>query len=100
MGIEEWPPKMLGDMANFGYAIEPIVHSLLLHASSRTLDPNEADWFYVPFYAACSFRESMHTEPVYADVSQHEERLRVLENWLLTSDLPKQHLGVKTAWRS
>jgi hypothetical protein len=42
MGIAEWPPKMLGDMANFGYAIEPIVHSLLLHSSSRTLDPYEA----------------------------------------------------------
>jgi hypothetical protein len=38
----EWP-----------YKAEPLFHEMLLQSAHRTLDPSEADYFYVPVYAAC-----------------------------------------------
>ena len=64
IGLEEWPPQMLGDMANFACALEPVVHAVLRQSRHRTLDPASADWFYVPFYAACSWRQSRYIEEV------------------------------------
>jgi hypothetical protein len=95
IGLEEWPPRMLGDMANFAYAIEPIVHALLLHSNQRTLDPAAAHWFYIPFYAGCSLRESMYVEPVSPGVSEHDERLKTLYTWLSTAPLPSTYYGWK-----
>ena len=64
IGLEEWPPQMLGDLANFAFALEPVVHAVLRQSRHRTLDPASADWFYVPFYAACSWRQSRYVEEV------------------------------------
>lgn len=35
------------------YAIESHLHELMLQSEHRTLDPEEADFFYVPTYLAC-----------------------------------------------
>eukprot|EP00933_Yihiella_yeosuensis_P015901 TRINITY_DN13730_c0_g1_i3.p1 TRINITY_DN13730_c0_g1~~TRINITY_DN13730_c0_g1_i3.p1 ORF type:complete len:538 (-),score=61.42 TRINITY_DN13730_c0_g1_i3:194-1807(-) len=35
------------------FASEVFVHRFLLHSECRTEDPNEADFFFVPVYAAC-----------------------------------------------
>ncbi|CAK9008449.1 Probable glucuronoxylan glucuronosyltransferase F8H (FRA8 homolog) (Protein FRAGILE FIBER 8 homolog) [Durusdinium trenchii] len=35
------------------FASEVFVHQFLLHSSCHTEDPNEADFFFVPVYAAC-----------------------------------------------
>ena len=37
-----------------GYVLELILHEWLLSSPHRTLDPTEADWFYVPVYASCA----------------------------------------------
>ena len=34
-------------------AAEPGIHEALLQSKHRTLDPEEADFFYIPVYAAC-----------------------------------------------
>lgn len=39
--------------SNF-YSSEMHVHKFLLHSAVRTLDPEEADFFYVPIYATCN----------------------------------------------
>lgn len=36
-----------------GYSLESLFHELLLQSPHRTLDPEEADFFYVPVYASC-----------------------------------------------
>lgn len=35
------------------YAIETAFHEMLLQSPHRTLDPDEADFFYVPVYTSC-----------------------------------------------
>lgn len=95
MGLEEWPPPMLGDLANFAFALEPVVHAVLLQSRTRTMDPSEADWFYIPFYSGCSWRQSRYVEHVAAGWSQHDERLRVLHTWLATADIPSRYFGRK-----
>ncbi|CAN1154499.1 Probable beta-1,4-xylosyltransferase IRX10 [Linum perenne] len=35
------------------FAAEIFMHRFLLSSPVRTLDPNEADWFYTPIYATC-----------------------------------------------
>jgi hypothetical protein len=55
------PPKGLrggglinaSDFSAWPYATEPLLHELLLRSEHRTLDPEEADFFYVPVYSAC-----------------------------------------------
>ena len=37
------------------YSIEPVLHEQMLVSPHRTLDPEEADFFYVPAYSACVF---------------------------------------------
>lgn len=37
----------------FTYAIETGLHEMLAQSPHRTLDPLEADFFYVPVYASC-----------------------------------------------
>lgn len=37
----------------FTYAIEGYLHETLLQSEHRTLDPEEADFFYVPVYTGC-----------------------------------------------
>ena len=39
----------------FTYATESLLHELFLQSEHRTLDPEEADFFYVPVYASCWF---------------------------------------------
>ncbi|KAK9858865.1 hypothetical protein WJX84_008379 [Apatococcus fuscideae] len=35
------------------YRAEPLLHEMLLQSQHRTLDPDEADFFYVPVYTSC-----------------------------------------------
>lgn len=35
------------------YGIETLMHELMLSSEHRTLDPEEADFFYVPAYLSC-----------------------------------------------
>ena len=35
-------------------ALQVLLHEWLLASPHRTLDPTEADWFYVPVYATCA----------------------------------------------
>ncbi|KAG2432503.1 hypothetical protein HXX76_008848 [Chlamydomonas incerta] len=37
------------------YGVEPVLHELFLTSEHRTLDPQEADFFYVPINLACYF---------------------------------------------
>ena len=37
-----------------GYVLELLLHEWLLTSPHRTLNPAEADWFYVPVYASCA----------------------------------------------
>ena len=38
---------------NWAYGIETALHELLLQSEHRTLDPDEADYFYLPVYTSC-----------------------------------------------
>eukprot|EP00884_Botryococcus_braunii_P019031 jgi/Botrbrau1/5811/Bobra.0155s0033.1 len=35
------------------YCVETLLHEMLLQSAHRTLDPEEADFFYVPLYTSC-----------------------------------------------
>ncbi|PSC69932.1 exostosin-like glycosyltransferase [Micractinium conductrix] len=35
------------------YAVEPGLHEAMLQSEHRTLDPEEADYFYIPVYTSC-----------------------------------------------
>lgn len=54
-----WREWDAADHANFSnptanvYALETLFHEMLLQSPHRTLDPEEADFFYVPVYASC-----------------------------------------------
>ena len=37
------------------YSIESALHEYLLQSPHRTLDPEQADFFYVPVYTSCFF---------------------------------------------
>eukprot|EP00798_Chlamydomonas_sp_ICE-L_P022988 gene22988-30176_t len=37
------------------YSVEPVLHEAMLLSEHRTLDPDEADFFYVPVYSTCVF---------------------------------------------
>ena len=41
------------------YTIETLLHEHLLQSGHRTLDPEEADFFYVPVYTSC-FMHPVH----------------------------------------
>ena len=51
-----------------GYVLEVLLHEWLLSSPHRTLDPTQADWFYVPVYATCAMAiaifETPHTQPM------------------------------------
>ncbi|KAG1663565.1 hypothetical protein FOA52_013185 [Chlamydomonas sp. UWO 241] len=45
------------------YSVEPVLHESMLLSPHRTLDPEEADFFYVPVYTACLF--AVHAKNAY-----------------------------------
>ena len=45
---------------DWAYGVESLFHEQLLQSPHRTLDPEEADFFYVPVYTSCFIH------PVYA----------------------------------
>lgn len=47
------PPFLPTGETAWRYPLESHLHELLLQSHHRTLDPAEADFFYVPVYAAC-----------------------------------------------
>ena len=38
------------------FTLQPAVHAILMNSTLRTKDPDQAHWFYIPFYAGCRFR--------------------------------------------
>lgn len=44
---------------DWAYGVEALFHEQLLQSSHRTLNPEEADFFYAPVYASC------YLHPVY-----------------------------------
>ena len=46
-----------------GYVLEVMLHEWLLSSPHRTLDPSEADWFYVPVYATCAIVTQIFETP-------------------------------------
>ena len=46
-----------------GYVLEVMLHEWLLSSPHRTLDPTEADWFYVPVYATCAIVTQIFETP-------------------------------------
>jgi len=43
------------DWTGWTYSVEGVLHESLLLSEHRTLDPEEADFFYVPAYSTCLF---------------------------------------------
>ena len=50
----------------WGYKPEQLLHELFLQSEHRTLDPEEADFFYVPVYHSC------YMWPIHGEGSQGE----------------------------
>ena len=46
-----------------GYVLELLLHEWLLASPHRTLNPSEADWFYVPVYASCAMVTAIFETP-------------------------------------
>ncbi|KAL3919845.1 MAG: hypothetical protein SGPRY_005482 [Prymnesium sp.] len=46
-----------------GYVLETMLHEWLLSSPHRTLDPDQADWFYVPVYASCAIVTAIFKTP-------------------------------------
>ena len=44
-----------------GYLLPTEVHQFLLHSTCRTENPAEADFFFVPVYAACVMTKDRNT---------------------------------------
>ncbi|RCV17410.1 hypothetical protein SETIT_3G217800v2 [Setaria italica] len=57
--LVEDDPRCLTHM----FATEVFVHRSLLSSAVRTLDPEEADWFYAPVYTTCDLTASGHPMP-------------------------------------
>ncbi|WVZ98839.1 hypothetical protein U9M48_044216 [Paspalum notatum var. saurae] len=57
--LPEKDPRCLTHM----FAAEIFVHRSLLSSAVRTLDPEEADWFYAPVYTTCDLTPSGHPMP-------------------------------------
>ncbi|KAL6841322.1 hypothetical protein ACP4OV_028840 [Aristida adscensionis] len=57
--LPEKDPRCLTHM----FATEIFVHRSLLSSPVRTLDPEEADWFYAPVYTTCDLTPSGHPMP-------------------------------------
>ena len=49
----------VSSLTSWTYAIETGFHELLAQSPHRTLDPEEADFFYAPVYTAC------YAHPIY-----------------------------------
>ncbi|KAL6610332.1 hypothetical protein ACP70R_040301 [Stipagrostis hirtigluma subsp. patula] len=45
------------------FAAEVFVHRSLLSSAVRTMDPDEADWFFAPVYTTCDLTASGHPMP-------------------------------------
>ncbi|GAX85634.1 hypothetical protein CEUSTIGMA_g13049.t1 [Chlamydomonas eustigma] len=57
------------DWTGATYSVESVLHESFLLSPHRTLDPDEADFFYVPVYSACIFDLWMKTpKPRWPDV--------------------------------
>ncbi|CAM0149628.1 unnamed protein product [Urochloa decumbens] len=57
--LVEKDPRCLTHM----FAAEVFVHRSLLTSAVRTLDPDEADWFFTPVYTTCDLTPSGHPMP-------------------------------------
>ncbi|KAK3135381.1 hypothetical protein QOZ80_5BG0418230 [Eleusine coracana subsp. coracana] len=57
--LVEKDPRCLTHM----FATEVFVHRSLLSSPVRTLDPDEADWFFAPVYTTCDLTPSGHPMP-------------------------------------
>lgn len=63
-------------LGSFSYGIETAFHELLAQSHHRTLDPEEADFFYAPVYAGC------YAWPIYgwADFPWYTQRMLLEQN--------------------
>ncbi|KAG2501893.1 hypothetical protein HYH03_000391 [Edaphochlamys debaryana] len=50
-----WGGRNHSEPTAWTYSVETLLHELLLQSKHRTFDPEEADFFYVPFYVTCYF---------------------------------------------
>eukprot|EP00397_Hematodinium_sp_SG-2012_P038467 GEMP01041849.1.p1 GENE.GEMP01041849.1~~GEMP01041849.1.p1 ORF type:complete len:342 (+),score=44.32 GEMP01041849.1:691-1716(+) len=59
------------------FASEVFLHRWLLNSECRTMDPDRADFFFVPFYAACvstkDEKYSAEMDQLYLDIIQRED---------------------------
>lgn len=68
--------------SSYTYAFETAFHEYVLRSAHRTTDPNEADYFYAPFYSAChtigfNFPHARH----WAGMNPGEDKSRPMALW-------------------
>jgi len=73
----EKDPRCLTHM----FATEVFVHRSLLSSAVRTLDPEEADWFFVPVYTTCDLTSSGHPMPFDSPRMMRGAIRLVAERW-------------------
>ncbi|KAG2627032.1 probable glucuronosyltransferase Os01g0926700 [Panicum virgatum] len=73
----EKDPRCLTHM----FAAEVFVHRSLLSSAVRTLDPEEADWFFVPVYTTCDLTSSGHPMPFDSPRMMRGAIRLVAERW-------------------
>ncbi|XP_066362703.1 probable glucuronosyltransferase Os01g0926700 [Miscanthus floridulus] len=73
----EKDPRCLTHM----FATEIFVHRSLLSSAVRTLDPEEADWFYAPVYTTCDLTASGHPMPFDSPRMMRSAIRLIAERW-------------------
>ncbi|KAF8703846.1 hypothetical protein HU200_031942 [Digitaria exilis] len=75
--LVEDDPRCLAHM----FATEIFVHRSLLSSAVRTLNPDEADWFYVPVYTTCDLTSSGHPMPFDSPRMMRAAILHIASLW-------------------
>lgn len=63
------------------FATEIFMHRFLLSSAVRTLDPEEADWFYTPVYTTCDLTPGGHPLPFKSPRIMRSAIQYVAMNW-------------------
>ncbi|EHA8589899.1 putative beta-1,4-xylosyltransferase IRX10L [Cocos nucifera] len=63
------------------FAAEIFMHRFLLSSPVRTIDPEEADWFYTPVYTTCDLAPNGHPLPLKSPRMMRSAIQLIASNW-------------------
>jgi hypothetical protein len=68
--------------SHWTYTLETAFHEYVLRSAHRTTDPNEAEYFYAPFFSAClHIRYNSPTARHWPGMNPGEDKTRPMGIW-------------------